>query len=214
MVLKKIDNRIKLLIESGVNNHHRSLFIIVGDKARDQIPILHHILSKASVKARPSVLWCYNKELGFSTHRKKRMKGIQRKMKGGGNMDVNNDDPFEQFVASTTVRYCYYKETHKILGNTFGMCVLQDFEAITPNLLARTLETTEGGGIVALLFKSVGSLKQLYSMTMDIHSRYRTEAHRDLVPRFNERFILSLGKNLLYLFTRPCPPALEPPLDA
>ena len=28
---------------------------------------------------------------------------------------------------------------------------------------------------------------------MDIHSRYRTEAHDDVVARFNERFILSLG---------------------
>lgn len=25
------------------------------------------------------------------------------------------------------------------------MCVLQDFEALTPNLLARTIETVEGG---------------------------------------------------------------------
>lgn len=29
---------------------------------------------------------------------------------------------------------------------------------------------------------------------MDVHSRYRTEAHDDVVARFNERFILSLGK--------------------
>jgi len=28
---------------------------------------------------------------------------------------------------------------------------------------------------------------------MDVHSRYRTEAHDDVVARFNERFILSLG---------------------
>ena len=29
---------------------------------------LHHMLSKAAVKARPSVLWCYKKELGFSRY--------------------------------------------------------------------------------------------------------------------------------------------------
>ena len=28
---------------------------------------------------------------------------------------------------------------------------------------------------------------------MDVHSRYRTEAHSFVEPRFNERFILSLG---------------------
>uniref|UniRef100_A0A7S2PD83 RNA cytidine acetyltransferase n=2 Tax=Leptocylindrus danicus TaxID=163516 RepID=A0A7S2PD83_9STRA len=31
-------------------------------------------------------------------------------------------------------------------------------------------------------------------MTMDVHARYRTEGGGELVPRFNERFILSLGK--------------------
>ena len=51
--------------------------------------------------------------------------------------------PFELFISSTSIRYCYYKDTHKILGNTFGMLILQDFEALTPNLLARTIETIE-----------------------------------------------------------------------
>jgi N-acetyltransferase 10 len=74
------------------------------------------------------------------------------------------------------------------------MCILQDFEAITPNLLARTIETVEGGGLVVLLLKGMNSLKQLYTLSMDIHSRYRTEAHDDVTARFNERFILSLGK--------------------
>jgi N-acetyltransferase 10 len=65
---------------------------------------------------------------------------------------------------------------------------------LTPNLLARTIETVEGGGMIVLLLKSVNSLKQLYAMTMDVHARYRTEAHTDVVARFNERFILSLMK--------------------
>ena len=64
---------------------------------------------------------------------------------------------------------------------------------MTPNLLARTIETVEGGGIVVLLLKTMSSLKQLYTMTMDVHARYRTESHQDTVARFNERFILSLG---------------------
>lgn len=73
------------------------------------------------------------------------------------------------------------------------MCILQDFEAITPNLLARTIETVEGGGLVLLLIKGMKSLKQLYTLSMDIHARYRTEAHDDVTARFNERFVLSLG---------------------
>jgi N-acetyltransferase 10 len=39
----------------------------------------------------------------------------------------------------------------------------------------------------------MSSLKQLYTLSMDVHSRYRTEAHDDVVARFNERFLLSLG---------------------
>lgn len=181
----------RILIENGVQKKHRSMFVIVGDKGKDQVVILHHMLSKSVVKARPTVLWCYKKELGFSSHRKKRMKQLQKKIKSG-TLDLKKDDPFELFVSSTNIRYCYYAETHKILGNTYGMCILQDFEALTPNLLARTVETVEGGGLVVLLLRTMSSLKQLYTMAMDVHSRYRTESHQDVVGRFNERFILSL----------------------
>lgn len=192
MQRKKIDNRIRVLIENGVAERQRTMFVIVGDRGKDQVVILHHMLSKASVKARPTVLWCYKKELGFSSHRKKRMRKLQKKIKTGS-FNIKEDDPFELFVAATNIRYCYYNETHKILGNTYGMCVLQDFEALTPNLLARTIETVEGGGMIVILLRTMSSLKQLYTMTMDVHSRYRTEAHQDVVGRFNERFILSLA---------------------
>ncbi|NXR14215.1 NAT10 acetyltransferase, partial [Semnornis frantzii] len=200
MQRRKIDNRIRVLIENGVAERQRTLFVVVGDRGKDQVVILHHMLSKATVKARPSVLWCYKKELGFSSHRKKRMRQLQKKIKSG-TLNIKDDDPFELFIAATNIRYCYYNETHKILGNTFGMCVLQDFEALTPNLLARTVETVEGGGIVVILLRTMNSLKQLYTMTMDVHSRYRTEAHQDVVGRFNERFILSLAscKNCIVL---------------
>ena len=113
---------------------------------------------------------------------------------------VDEDDPFKLFIASTNIRYSYYHETHKILGNTYGMCVLQDFEALTPNLLARTVKSEEGGGDIVLLVNSVSSLKQLYTLTMDVHSRYKTEAHQDVVNRFNERFILSLASNHSAIF--------------
>lgn len=167
--------------------------MIVGDKARNQLPNLHYLMSAADIKMNKSVLWAYkNKLMGFTSHRQKREAKIKRDIKRGVR-EANSEDPFELFVSLQNIRYVYYKETENILGNTYGMCILQDFEAITPNILARTIETVEGGGIVVLLLKSMTSLKQLYTMTMDIHSRYRTEAHDDVVARFNERFILSLG---------------------
>lgn len=160
MVRKKVDERLRTLMENCVKTNHRSLVVLVGDGGKDQVVNLHYILSKTQVKARPTVLWCYKKELGFSTHKKKRMRQI-KKMKQRGLYDPEKDDPFELFVASTNIRWAYYKvcsfssfksiitvfqDSHKILGQTYGMCVLQDFEALTPNLLARTIETVEGGG--------------------------------------------------------------------
>ncbi|KAI8072480.1 GNAT acetyltransferase 2-domain-containing protein [Gongronella butleri] len=192
MVKKVVDSRVHTLIKNCVQTKHRSFFVVIGDKGRDQIVNLHWLLSQAQVTSRPSVLWCYKKELGFTTHRKKREAKIKRDIKKGIR-EANEEDPFELFVTVTNIRYAYYKETQNILGSTYGMCVLQDFEAITPNTLARTIETVEGGGMVVLLLKNMDSLKQLYTMTMDVHSRYRTEAHHDVVGRFNERFILSLG---------------------
>lgn len=190
MVRVKIDNRIRTLIENGSNAGHRTLFIIVGEKSRDQVVTLYHILTKTQIKARPSVLWCYKKELGFSTHRRKRMKEIEKLKKAG--LEMSEDNPLDMFIASANVRWCYYHETQKILGQTYGMAVLQDFEAMQPNILARTVETVEGGGLVVLLLNTLHSLKQLYTMSMDVHARYRTESHQDVVSRFNERFILSL----------------------
>ncbi|KAI1004518.1 RNA cytidine acetyltransferase [Podosphaera aphanis] len=151
-------------------------------------------MSSMDMKQNKSVLWAYkSKLLGFTSHRKKRENKIKKEVKRGIR-EANTEDPFELFVSLHNIRYVYYKETEKILGNTYGMCILQDFEALTPNLLARTIETVEGGGMLVLLLKGMTSLKQLYTLSMDVHSRYRTEAHDDVIARFNERFILSLGK--------------------
>ncbi|RAH50768.1 ribosome biosynthesis protein KRE33 [Aspergillus brunneoviolaceus CBS 621.78] len=193
MPRKAIDSRIPALIRNGVQEKKRSFFVVVGDRAKDVIVNLHYIMSSVDVKQNKSVLWAYKKDLlGFTSHRKKREAKIKKEVKRGIR-EPNQEDPFELFITLNQIRYVYYKETEKILGNTYGMCILQDFEAMTPNLLARTVETVEGGGIVLLLLKGMSSLKQLYTLSMDIHSRYRTEAHDDVVARFNERFILSLG---------------------
>ncbi|KAL8816379.1 MAG: hypothetical protein Q9223_004593, partial [Gallowayella weberi] len=193
MPKKALDSRIPALIRNGIQEKKRSFIVVVGDHAKDVIVHLHYIMSSVDIKQNKSVLWAYKKDLlGFTSHRKKRENKIKKEVKCGIR-EANTEDPFELFLALHNIRYVYYKETEKILGNTFGMCILQDFEAITPNLLARTIETVEGGGLVLLLLKGMTSLKQLYTLSMDVHSRYRTEAHDDVVARFNERFVLSLG---------------------
>ena len=39
MVRKKIDNRLRVMIENGVALGHRTMFVVVGDKGRDQVKI-------------------------------------------------------------------------------------------------------------------------------------------------------------------------------
>ena len=135
-------------MEHGVATNTRSLFVIVGDKARDQVrgakqgkkrgtgthphrptaswaptPAacppppppshhkfffsirlppqvvnLHYLLSKTRVAARPSVLWCYKKELHLSSHRAKRARQL-KKMAARGLLDPDAEDPFSLFVA-------------------------------------------------------------------------------------------------------------------
>ncbi|XP_052749947.1 RNA cytidine acetyltransferase [Galleria mellonella] len=189
MVKKKIDNRIRVMIENGVKLGHRTMFLLVGDKSRDQVPILYDMLVKSTVKARPTVLWCYkNKDEAISNHGRKRAKKI-----AAGKLEVSEESLFDAFRVATTIHGRYYSESHAMLGQTYGVCVLQDFEALTPNLMARTIETVEGGGLIIFLLKTMDSLRQLHSITMDVHARFKTEAHDTVVNRFNERFLLSLA---------------------
>ncbi|XP_045504748.1 RNA cytidine acetyltransferase isoform X2 [Colias croceus] len=191
MVKKKIDNRIRVMIENGVKLGHRTMILLVGDKSRDQVPILYDMLVKSTVKARPTVLWCYkNKDEAISNHGRKRAKKI-----AAGKLEVSEESLFDAFRVATTIHGRYYSESHAMLGQTYGVCVLQDFEALTPNLMARTIETVEGGGLIIFLLKSMNSLRQLHSITMDVHQRFKTEAHDTVVNRFNERFLLSLADN-------------------
>ncbi|KAJ4840707.1 hypothetical protein Tsubulata_018896 [Turnera subulata] len=189
---KKVDERIRTLIENGVKLRHRSMFFIIGDESRHQIVNLHFLLSKSQVKSRPSVLWCYKGKLEFSSNKKKRKKQIKEKMQSGS-LDPDSVDSFKLFLETAGLTYCLYKDSERILGNTFGMCILQDFEALTPNLLARTIETVEGGGLIVVLLRSLTSLTSLYTMVMDVHERFRTESHSEATGRFNERFLLSIA---------------------
>lgn len=67
---------------------------------------------------------CRHVPSSLHSHRKKRVRQI-KKMAQRGLLDPEKEDPFALFVASTSIRYCYYHETHTVLGNTYGMCVLQ-----------------------------------------------------------------------------------------
>jgi hypothetical protein len=103
---KRLDPRIQSLIKNCVKTNHRSFFIVLGDKAVDQVVNLHFLLSQSRHTARPNVLWCYKKELGFTSNRKKREQKIKREVKKG-HREVGDMDPFELFVSLTDIRYTY-----------------------------------------------------------------------------------------------------------
>ena len=75
------------------------------------------MLSRTSLK-QANVLWCSKNKLKFSANREKKKKQMKFR-------SLDEDDPFFHFVSMTDIRQCYYKDTHKILGNTFKMCVIQ-----------------------------------------------------------------------------------------
>jgi len=159
------------------------------------------MLSRLRVETTPSVLWCYKTEPSVTAGCKKRSRQL-KKAASRGVLHGNGNEPLELFVAQANLRWCYYRDTVQIMGSTFSVVVLQDFEALTPNLLARTVETVEGGGFIVILIQSIASLTQLYSMSMDVHKKFNAATalknHEwrhwaSVTPRFNERFVLSFA---------------------
>eukprot|EP00520_Triparma_pacifica_P009454 CAMPEP_0118641268 /NCGR_PEP_ID=MMETSP0785-20121206/5188_1 /TAXON_ID=91992 /ORGANISM="Bolidomonas pacifica, Strain CCMP 1866" /LENGTH=691 /DNA_ID=CAMNT_0006532695 /DNA_START=193 /DNA_END=2265 /DNA_ORIENTATION=- len=189
MVRTKLNPSIPLLLRLSTVSNHRSIFVIIGSKSSNTVPTLYSLMNKTTLQ-RGGVLWCYKNELGFSSHRKKRMKKLKANAKRGITSDVTNDE-FDNFLTQTEVEFCYYKDSQRVLGRTYNMVVLQDFDSLTPNILCRTLETCAGGGCIVICVDKVNSLKQIYGMTMDVHERYRNGGE-EVKPRFNERFVLSL----------------------
>ncbi|KAK4532580.1 hypothetical protein CCYA_CCYA13G3437 [Cyanidiococcus yangmingshanensis] len=190
---KRVDERVRQVLTRAFVSYTRALFFVVGDHAKDQVPFFYHLLTRIGTRPRPDVLWMYKKELGFSSHRRKRLRQLRKQLRRSrAAVDPSSEDLFELFVSTANIRFAYYAESDKVLGNTYGLLVLQDFEALTPNLLARTIETVQGGGLVLFLLHTMDSLRELYSLKMDVHAHFRTEACQDLVPRFNRRLVLSL----------------------
>lgn len=157
-------------MENAIKAQHRCIFLIFGDRAKDQIINLYHLWSNVRNQAneKPSLLWCFKKELGFSSHQKKRKQEINKMVKQGL-YEKQDQNPFENFLLSLNIRYCYYKETSNIIGSTFDLLILQDFEALTPNILCQTMETVRGGGVVFFMLNSMKTLRSLYTMVMNIH---------------------------------------------
>lgn len=58
------------------------------------------------------------------SHKKKRAKQV-KKLLQRGELDPERADPLSLFLETTPITHCLYKHSERILGNTFGMCILQ-----------------------------------------------------------------------------------------
>lgn len=61
-------------------------------------------------------IWC--------SHKKKRAKQM-KKLLLRGQLDRDKVDDFSLFLETGGLTYCLYKDSERILGNTFRMCILQ-----------------------------------------------------------------------------------------
>ncbi|XP_064111307.1 RNA cytidine acetyltransferase-like [Macrobrachium nipponense] len=186
----KADSRLKTLIENGCKMGHRSLLVILGSETAEQIMVIHHLMSKAA-NDRPSVLWCHKKGSDVPKQSRKQLKKFEKNLKSG-KCNISSENALHLFLLATPIRYCAFSDAKSVLGSTYGMCVIQDFEGLTPNVLCQVIETVKGGGVITIILKKT-SLRQLFDIEMDVHNKLKTYSHPNVFPLFNERFVLSLG---------------------
>lgn len=157
-----------------VAQNHRMIVVLVGLGTKQHIPTLHARLGRASPLQ--SIIWCYkNAETAADCAAKK-----QRL--------ADEDDPLVKWIKINNPEHILYKESSRVLGRTCDMLVLQDFEALSPNMAVTCIETVRGGGLVVLLLDQDRSLNQLIARKTDIHEGLGT----DFEPIFNKRLFKSL----------------------
>ena len=165
--------------------NERTLFVVVGDRAREQVVNLHYMLSKAVVKSRPNVLWCYKKELYLSSHKKKRMKQIKKMV--SRTATIGERRPV--LVAASRRRTSAAATTptrRKYWGTRTGCSVLQDSTVDAQRARAHRGNSRGWRHVVLLLSTPRVAHSQLYTLSMDVHARFRTESHQHVTARFNE----------------------------
>lgn len=108
-------------------------------------------------------------------------------------------DPLIKNQYSDSVSFYSYNETDKILGNTFKMLVLQDYESITPNILARSVETVQGGGIIILVTDDIRGKDMEFVMENVGKKRFNNRVFKSMMYNenilvFDENFYLYKNK--------------------
>jgi N-acetyltransferase 10 len=176
-----LEEKLNFLSLNSKNYRFRSIILLIGSDAKKNIPYIHYMWSKGSTEINNSVLWCYS-----NNNSSKNLFNMKK---------TTNSSHSEQenFFSLVKIRYCYYSEIDKILGNTFGLCVLENFEALSPNIMAKTIETIEGGGVIIFILNTINSLDRIHSVSMEIYKKFESESYKTVTGRFIERFLFSLN---------------------
>jgi len=178
-MLPQKKSEISEIIKKITETNFRAIFLIVGLFPVYQVPVVHYKWSKFSSQIKKPILWCYKDHK--SSLLKKIPKG-DKKWKSHFN-----------FFNQTKIRYCYHDQTNQILGETFGMCVVENFEMISPNVLARVIETIEGGGLIIFLLDTENNLNNLQNISNGIKKKFKNSPYKTVNGRFFEVLLFSLN---------------------
>ncbi|KAF2361021.1 RNA cytidine acetyltransferase NAT10, partial [Trinorchestia longiramus] len=187
-----IDATFRTLCKRSAQLNHRSIFVLKGTDVEQQVAVLYHLLHKASTDGSSTVLWCHKHNADLPKSSRKAMKVVGKKIKSG-EVDHSELKLLDILLHAGVVKFCSYGATQSVLGNTYKMCILQDVECLTPNIVCRVVETVQGGGAVVLLLHAMQHLRQLCNMDMEVHYKLTTHSHPTVLKLFNNRLALSLA---------------------
>ncbi|CAL1290697.1 unnamed protein product [Larinioides sclopetarius] len=157
-----VDKSIKKVIKLNIRSNHRALFVILGSKGFQKVPIFHHLLKQGKVKE-VSTLWCAKENsASFEKNNKANLSAT--------------DDCFTPY-------YCSYSNIEDISHRCFNLVILQDFEAVSLHSFSVALNVTRGGGVIVFLLHDLKDINDLKTLNLNAENK---------LSRFSKRFALSL----------------------
>ncbi|OAF67873.1 hypothetical protein A3Q56_04379 [Intoshia linei] len=184
---KRVDDRIIDLIRNSINNHYRYIVAIYGKHAYQQIEHIYNLHLNIDGTRNKNVLWMRSKWKDNVNSFKSDLKLPKNKLK-------RHKTSSNTIFPHANVLRLQYKNVGRCLGNTYQIIIFQDFNEMTPNILAQVVETCEGKGLILFIMDS--NPDEFVNMKMNVHTRYTTEKFKDIEsPQFNKRFLNSLLKS-------------------
>ncbi|KAH9411517.1 GNAT acetyltransferase 2 [Ordospora pajunii] len=188
------DGRIQSFFEMNSKRNHRSFVVVMGEGGKNKLGHIHKALQDNSFGTVGAIVWCHKSDVVKKMNKEAE---LMKKQKNNYTTEDCDDDVFS-FIRSNEIDFVEYKESERILGRTVDMLILQDFEALSPNLIATSMETVRGGGAIVLLLDSATSIETLVSRRTDGHLEIGIA--EEFKPRYNRRLFKLLMSSNFVLF--------------